>query len=106
MKIDIPEWPVWNNPAYPDTTAVNMFDHKDGECIAYVFDDDGRVHLAIQIGAAVIAAEHIPENYPSTSIAFYASIEMWKKAVKEVDWIVAGLQRGHLGFPACEIDEI
>jgi len=105
MKIDIPEWPAWNNPECPDVTAVNVFDHKDGECIAYVFDDGGRVHLAVQVGDAVIAAEHIPENYPSTSIGFYASIEMWKKAVKEVEWIVAGLKKGYACFPPCDIND-
>jgi len=105
MKIEIPEWPAWNNPKCPEVTAVNVFDHKDGECIAYVFDDGGRVHFAIQLGDAVIAAEHIPENYPATYIAFYASVAMWKNAIMEVDWIVDGLHEGCAGFPACDITD-
>jgi hypothetical protein len=112
MRIDVPEWFIWNNPEYdkllvshklPTVAAVNIFDHTDGECIAYVFDDGGRVHFAIQLGVAVIAVEHIPENCPATSIAFYASVELWKKAVMGVDWIVAGLREGCLGFPACDL---
>ena len=72
MKIDIPECSAWNNPEYPDVTAVNVFDHKDGECIAYVFDDGGRVHLAVQIGAAVIAAD-LSEKYKGSVPPFFGA---------------------------------
>jgi hypothetical protein len=106
MNITVPEWFLWNNPKFPDTKAVNVFDHKDGECLAYVFDDGGRVHFAIRLGEHVIAFEHIPENYPATSIAFYTSVQMWKKAIIEVDWIVAGLKEGHPGIPECDIEDL
>ena len=106
MNIDVPEWFLWNNPEFPDTKAVNIFDHKGGVCIAYVFDHDGRVHFAIRLGEHVIAFEHIPQNYPATTVAFYTSIEMWNKAVAEVDWIVAGLENGQPGIPACDLEDL
>jgi hypothetical protein len=105
MKIDVPEWPILNIPEAPDIKAVNIFDHKDGECIGYVFDDDGNVHLAIQIGEAVIACEHTPANYPATSIAFYASRARWIEAVKDCDWLVTGLRAGkNLCAPDCPVE--
>jgi hypothetical protein len=108
MIIEVPEWPALSTAkGQPiEVNAVNIFDQDDGECVAYVFDDDGHVHFAIQLGDAVIAAEHVPENEPATSIAFYASIEMWKKAVNKVAWIVAGLKQGNITFPPCDIDDL
>jgi len=99
MNIEVPEWPIWNNPKCPDVTAVNLFDHKNDECIAYVFDDDGHVHFALKLDEHVITFEHIPENYPATDVAFYATEELWRKTIITVDWIVAGLRQGRLGFP-------
>ena len=92
MRIEVPEWPIWNNPAYPDINALNILDHKSGHCIGYVVTDDGCVHFAIQFGQAVIAFEHIPVNYPATSVAFYVSRVQWINAIKDCDWIVEGLR--------------
>jgi hypothetical protein len=92
MKIDVPEWLIWNNSQFTDVKAINIFDHKDGECIGYVCDDDGNVHFAIQLDEAVIAVEHTPANYPATSLAFYVDRAHWIKAVEDCDWLVAGLR--------------
>ena len=97
MKIEVPVWPGWQKPQFDDprmpvVKAVNIYDHKDGECLGYVFDDVGHVHFAIQLGRAVIACEHIPENYPATTIAFYKCRRDWIDAVRSVEWIVNGLR--------------
>ena len=99
MKIEVPVWPGWQKPMFDDprmpvVKAVNIYDHKDGECLGYVFDDVGHVHFAIQLGRAVIACEHIPENYPATTIAFYKCRRDWINAVRSVEWIVNGLRGG------------
>jgi hypothetical protein len=102
MRIEVPEWGIWNNPEYPNVTAVNVFDQKSGECIAFVFTDDGKVHFAVQLGKAVVTVEHIPQNYPSTDLAFFIDRAHWIDAIKDCDWIMETLRaRDCSSFPAC-----
>ena len=61
MRIDIPEWLPEYVP-FLVGTSVNIFDHKDGECIGYVFNEEGNVHFALQFGDAIITFEHCPLN--------------------------------------------
>ena len=85
MIVTIHDWGM------PNTNAANIFDHKDGECIAYVFDDDGRVYFALELEGGVIAFEHIPENYPATNVLFFPTKERWGKSIAHIQWIYDGL---------------
>lgn len=103
MRITVWEWPFSNKPAFDDqpmpvVNAVNIFDHKDGECVGYVRDDEGHVYFALQLGRSVIAFEHIPENSPATGVLFYKRRKDWISAIKGIDWIVKGLQAASIRY--------
>jgi len=92
MRIEIPEGVF--RKVFPEARAVYIYDPHDVDCIAYVCTDEGNVHFALELQGGIVAFEHVPDNEPATSAAFYASREEWREAVEEVAWIKANLPGG------------
>ena len=92
MRIEIPEGNF--RKVFPESRAVRIYDTYDVDCIACVCTGEGNVHFALELEGGIVAFEHIPDNEPATSVAFYISRKEWREAVEEVAWITANLPGG------------
>ena len=70
MEVDIPE--------YMD----------DKSAIVDIETPEGNKHIAWRIGNKVVSFEHIPSNWPSSSICIWNSLQEYIRTIKEVGWIM------------------
>lgn len=70
----------------PQLNIPSYLDEKYTACLLVVVSEEN-MHQAWLIDDKVLCTEHIPCNYPSTTMAVYDNLDAYLEAIKDVAWL-------------------